>query len=216
LIRVRAALLGGAAFFLLWFIGAQVLFFASGGGVNGETVPSADQYPAAVLSNQSGVHVGATLLVLAAVGLIWFAGGLRARIGSRHQLDLVPVIAISGVVILLILQAGLTVASLDFAEQAPDTSWNLYELSGALGFESFMTSLLGGMALAALVVTADRSSVSIWFWWFTVAFAVILTVGGLLEGVGVTPDGRFSILFGLWAFVAAFALQAGSAEDASN
>ena len=179
-------------------------------------MPSADQYPAAVLSNQSGVHVGATLLVLAAVGLIWFAGGLRARIGSRHQLDVVPVIAISGVVILLILQAGLTVASLDFAEQAPDTSWNLHKLSGALGFESFMTSLLGGMALAALVVTADRSSVSTWFWWFTVAFAAILTVGGLLEGVGATPDGRFSILFGLWAFVAAFALQAGPAEDISN
>lgn len=101
--------------------------------------------------------------------------------------------------------------SLQFADQAPESAWNLRELSGVLGFESFITSLLGGFAVAAVVLTA-RSSLSTWFRWFTVVFTVILTVGGLLEGLGVTPAGRFSILFGLWAFVAGFTLQADPKE----
>ncbi len=77
------ALMGGAAFFVLWFIGAQILWLASGGDVSTEIGPNADQYPAAVLSNQSGIHLGTTLLVLAAVSLIWFAGWVTGA--SWHQ-----------------------------------------------------------------------------------------------------------------------------------
>ena len=205
--QTRIALMGGAVFFVLWFMGAQILFFASGGGVNGETVPNVEQYPAAVLSNQFGVHLGATMLVLAAVALIWFAAALRGRVGSRHQLDLIPALAIGGVVILLLLQAGLMVASLNLAAEDPGTAWQIKELSGPLGFESFATSLLGATVLTAVVALSDRSTVSSWFWWFTVVFAVLLTFGGLLEGLGIAPAGRFAILFGLWAFVTSFALQ---------
>ena len=38
--------------------------------------------------------------------------------------------------------------------------------------------------------------------------------GGLLEGFGVAPFGRFAILFGLWAFVASFALQSQAGDKA--
>lgn len=65
-----------------------------------------------------------------------------------------------------------------------------------------------------MVVVTARSSLSVWFWWFTVVFTVILTVGGMVEGLGITPAGRFSILFGLWAFVAGFALQADPKKPA--
>ena len=205
--QIRIALMGGAAFFVLWFTGAQILWFASGGDVSTEIGPNADQYPAAVLSNQAGVHVGATLLVLAAVDLIWFAGGLRARVGTKHQLDLIPALAIGGVAILLILEAGLMIASINLAAEDPGMAWQIKKLSDSLGFESFATSLLGATVLTAVVALADRSRLSTWFWWFTVAFAIFLTSGGLLEGFGVVPAGRFAILFGLWAFVAAFALQ---------
>lgn len=206
MMSVRLSLFSGPLFFALWFLGAQVLYFASGGGPNGDPAPSASAFPEAVLSNQSGINSGATLLVLAAVSLLWFAVGLRERMGSRSGLDLVSVLAMSGVSVLLILQAGLSVGSLQLADHAPATAWNLRELSGTLGFESFITSLLGGVALAVVVLT-DRPGVSRWFWWFTVLFAAILTVGGLLEGLGITPAGRFSILFGLWVFVAGLALQ---------
>ena len=209
----RAALFGGPVFFVVWFVGAQVLFFASGGGIEGEPVPSAAEFPSAVLSNQAAVNGGATLLVLAAISLIWFVVGLKARTGSRHKLDLFPVLTIGAVAVLLLLQAGLSVGSLQLADQAPETAWNLRELSGTLGFESFMTALLGGVAITAVAAT-DRSGIPRWFWWFTAVFAVILTVGGLLEGLGVTPAGRFSILFGLWAFVAGFALQTGLVDQA--
>ena len=209
--RTRIALLGGPVFFALWFLGAQVLWFASGGVVNDESAPNAAEYPEAVLSNQAGVNSGSTLLVLAAISLLWFAVGLRNRIRSHDTLDLFPVLAIGGVVVLLILQAGLTVGSMQIAEQAPETSWHIHELSGILGFESFTTSLLGGFALTALAINA-RPAFSRGFWWFTVLLAGILTVGGLLEGFGVTPAGRFSILFGLWAFTAGFVLQKGFTE----
>ena len=200
-------------FFTLWFVGAQVLYFAAGGGPNGEPAPSASAYGEAVLSNQSAVNGGATLLVLAAVSLLWFAVGLKERIGSKNGLGLLPVLAFSGVAVLLLFEAGLAVGSLQLAETSPETAWNLRELSGVLGFESFMTSLLAGCAIAVVVLIA-RSSLSVWFWWFTGVFTVILTVGGLAEGLGITPAGRFSILFGLWAFVAGFALQSDPKKPA--
>jgi hypothetical protein len=207
----RTALFGGPVFFVLWFLGAQVLFFASGGGVNGESVPNADEYSEAVLSNQSGINSGSTLLVLAAVSLLWFAVGLRTRTKPDDTLGLFPVLAMGGVAVLLILQAGFVMGSLQIAEQAPQTSWHLHELSGILGFESYITSLLGGFALTALGANS-RSVISKGFWWLTVVFAGILTLGGLLEGLGATTTGRFAILFGLWAFIAGFVLQKGLAE----
>ena len=45
--RTRAALLGGPVFFVSWFVGAQVLWFASGGVVNDESAPNAAEYPEA-------------------------------------------------------------------------------------------------------------------------------------------------------------------------
>lgn len=210
-IHTRLALLGGPAFLVLWFLGAQVLFFASGGGVNGESEPTAAEYPEAILSNQLGVNGGSTLLVLSAVCLLWFAVGLRNRTRSREQLDLLPSLAIAGVGVLLILQAGLTVGSLRLAELSPEISWSLYELTGTLGFESFTTALLGGVAVAAVGAT-NRPMFPGWFWWFTLVFAVVLTAGGLLEGLAVTPAGRFSILFGLWVATAGFTLLAGRRE----
>lgn len=201
--------MGGPASFVLWFLGAQVLYFAAGGGPNGQPSPSAGEYANAVLSNQVGLQGGATLLVLAAISLLWFAVGLRERTGPNTTLSthsLFPVLAMSGVTVLLILQAGLSIASLQLADQAPEAAWNLRELSGALGYESFMTSLLGGIALATLLL-GDWSSISRWFRLLTLASALILTVGGLLEGLGVTPPGRFSILFGVWVLVAGVALQ---------
>lgn len=165
-----------------------------------------------MLSNQSGIHGGSTLLVLAAVSLIFFAVGLRERTGSKSELGLFPVLAMSAVAVLLILQAGLMVGSLQLAGHSPETAWHLQELSGTLGFESFITPLLGGVALAVLVAIG-RLSFSRWFWWFTFAFTVILTVGGLVEGFGITTAGRFSILFGVWAFVAGFALQSAQEHN---
>lgn len=78
---VRFSLFAGPVFFGLWFVGAQVLYFAAGGGPNGEPAPSASAYPEAVLSNQTAVNGGATLLVLAAISLLWFAIGVKERIG---------------------------------------------------------------------------------------------------------------------------------------
>lgn len=209
---IRVALFGGPVFFVLWFLGAQIQYFASGGGPNGDPAPSAEAYPSAVLSNPSGINGGAVLLVLAAVSLIWFSLGLRARTESQHRFDLFPLLSMGGVAFLLIVQAGLSVASLQLAEQAPDTAWHLRELSMTLGFESFITPLLGGAALTALVLN-DRDSLSKRFWWFTVVTAAVLGLFGLLEGLTITPPGRFSILFGLWAFAAGFALQAGLDTD---
>ncbi len=108
------------------------------------------------------------------------------------------------------------VASFNLAAEDPGMAWQLKELSEPLGFESFATPLLGATVLTAVVALADRSRLSTWFWWFTVAFAIFLAFGGLLEGFGVIPAGRFAILFGLWAFVAAFALQSQAGDQASG
>lgn len=183
------------------------MFFASGGGVNGESLPNAAEYPEAILSNQLGINSGSTLLVLAAITVLWFAVGLRSRIPSSDGLAMFPVLAIGFVAGLLILQAGLAVGSSVIADHSPETAWSFYELSGTLGFESFVATLLGGAAISTVAATG-RSSLSRWFWWLTTLFAVLLTVGGLLEGFGVTTAGRFAIFFGIWAFVAGFALQA--------
>ncbi len=81
--RTRIALLGGPVFFVSWFVGAQVLWFASGGVANDESAPNAAEYPEAVLSNQSGVNSGSTLRVLAAISLCG-RGRDRAQLRDRR------------------------------------------------------------------------------------------------------------------------------------
>ncbi len=213
-IQMRAALLAGPAFFALWFLGAQTHYFASGGGPNGVPSPSAEAYPTAVLSNHTAASAGATMLTLAAISLLFFGVGLRTRFGSKGGLGLFPALAIASVAMLLIIESGLWAASLRLAEIAPDLAWPLLKVAGSIGFESPLTALLGGAALSVLVITG-RSVVARWMWWFTAVLAVLLVVFGLLEGLGVTPSGRVSILFGLWAFVAGFGL-AGPAPAASQ
>lgn len=39
----RIALLGGPVFFALWFISGQILFFATGGDVDGGDMPGPDE-----------------------------------------------------------------------------------------------------------------------------------------------------------------------------
>ncbi len=68
--RSRIALLGGPVFFVLWFIGAQIVYFARGGTTDGGPLPGPSEYPEVALSNQSSMNTGATLLVLAAAALL--------------------------------------------------------------------------------------------------------------------------------------------------
>jgi hypothetical protein len=86
-------------------------------------------------------------------------------------------------------EAGLVVASVEIAREAPEISWSLYQLSTTLGFESFLTALLGAVVAMAVVATASRDSISKYLWWFTVLVAATLAIGGLLEGLGATPSG---------------------------
>ncbi len=83
----RIALLGGPAFFILWFIGAQILYFAGGGTTDGGPLPGPNEYPAVALSNRSGIHTGATLLARdlgerIARSLLARAGSITAPEGS--------------------------------------------------------------------------------------------------------------------------------------
>jgi hypothetical protein len=205
--RSRLALLGGVAFFVLWFVAGQVLFFATGGTLDDAPRPAPSEFRDVVMSNEPQVQVGATLLVLAAAGLLWFAGGLRDRIRSEHGLGLVPALGAAGIALLLVLQAGLVLASVGVARESPATSWTVFQLSSAVGFESFITALLGAVTVAGVIANSDRNTVSRWFWWLSALAAAVLAVAGTLEGLRVIPNGRFSILFGLWVVVAALALQ---------
>lgn len=211
----RVALLGGAAFFLLWFVGAQILFFAAGGSVDERPLPTTAEFPGVVEANRSSVYLGATLLLLAAASLLWFAAGLRDRIGSVRGLGFVAVLGAAGVAMLLVLQAGLVVASVSIAEQTPELAWLVYKLSGAVGFESLGSTFLGAVTVTGVIAAAPRTTVPRWFWWLTAIFGAVLAVGAILEGFGVVPDGRFPILFGLWAFIAAFALMTDPASNDS-
>jgi hypothetical protein len=114
---------------------------------------------------------------------------------------------------LLVLQGGLVIETVAIIEEAPDLSWTIYQLSSAVGYESFMTPLLGAVALSGVMVATQRSTMRRWFWWLTAVIAAALTVGGSLEGLGVVPNGRFAIFFGLWAFITGFALSADPATD---
>ena len=205
--------MGGPVFFILWFVGAQILYFARGGTTDGGPLPGPNEYPEVALSNRSGIHTRATLLVLAAAALLWFAAGLRHRIRPEGGVGLVAALGTAGVAMLLILEAALTVASVDIAEKTPGISWAIYQLSVAVGFEIFITTVLGAVTVTAVIATLSRDTVSKWFCWFTVVVGVVLTVTGILEALDIFPDGRFAIFFGLWAFVAGFALFADAGPN---
>ncbi|MFB3099529.1 MAG: hypothetical protein ACE1ZX_05800, partial [Acidimicrobiia bacterium] len=55
-------------------------------------------------------------------------------------------------------------------------------------FESFITTALGAVTVTAVLATLSRDTVSKWFWWFTVVVGVVLTVTGILEGLGDSPS----------------------------
>jgi hypothetical protein len=200
--RSRIALLGGPAFFVLWFVGATFLWSATGG----ESQAERSEFPEVLLSNESGAYAGATLLMFAGVSILWFAAGIGEQIRSEHGVGLVSTLGTAGVAVLLILQAGLAIEAVVIAEETPDTSWTVYQLSNALGYESFMTAFLGAVTLTGFIAATNRSTMRRWFWWLTVVFAAVLIVGGILEGLGVTPDGRFAIFFGVWVLVAGLTL----------
>jgi hypothetical protein len=156
------------------------------------------------------------LLVFAAASLLWFAAGLRDRIRPGHGVGLVAVLGTAGVAMLLVLQGGLVIEAVAISEEAPDLSWTIYQLSSALGYESFMTPMLGAVALSGVLVATQRSTMQRWFWWLTAVIAVALAVGGTLEGLDVAPNGRFAIFFGLWAFIAGFAISSDPATDETS
>jgi hypothetical protein len=207
--RTQIALLGGPLFFALWFIGAQLVWSAAGG----EPTASRSEFAEVVLSNQSGAYAGGTLLVLAALSLLWFAAGLRERARRRHGIGLVAALGAGSVAMLLILQGGLVVEAASVVEEAPDLGWTIYQLSSAVGYESFMAPLLGAVTLIGTLVAIQRGTMRRWFWWLTAVIAAALTVGGTLEGLGVVPTGRFAIFFGLWTFTAGFALSTEPTTD---
>lgn len=213
---VRTALLGGVAFAVLWFVGASLLFYAAGGTNDSGPVAAAADYPDAVLSHAFNVRLGATLLVAAAVALLWFASALRIRVRAVGGIGLMPLLGAAGVAAAVVAQAGLVVASIAVAEQRPDAAWVVYQMSEAVGFESFVATVFAGVAVTGVVLTAERSTMSGWFWWVTAAIGVALLVGGVLDGLGVIPGGRFSILFSLWIFIAGFALQAGTRPSVTH
>ncbi len=202
--RTQIALFGGPLFFVLWFVGASLVWSAAGG----DPPASRSEFAEVVLSNQSSAYAGGTLLVLAALSLLWFAAGLRERTRPGHGIGVITALGAGSVAILLILQAGLVVEAAAVVEEAPDLGWTVYQLSHAVSYESFMTSLLGAVTLIGTLVAIQRGAMRRWFWWLTAVIAAALTVGGTLEGLGVLPTGRFAIFFGLWAFVAGFALSA--------
>jgi hypothetical protein len=200
------ALLGGPVFFALWFAGANILFFAVGGDTAESPLPGPAEFPDVVLTNEASMYLGATLLALAGVALLWFGVGMRDRIGSGRGLDLVLVIATAAISTLLFIEAGLVTASVGFAQDAPEVAWVVHQLSGAVGFETFIGTLVGAVAVTGVLAAADKSTLPGWFWWFTVAIGGILSITGVLEGVDVIPSGRFTIFFGLWAAIAGLSL----------
>lgn len=206
--RSRVALGAGVGFFIVWFVAGQILFFATGGSIDESPLPGPTEYALVAIENESSLMLGSALLVIAAGLLLFFAGGLKGRIGSHD--DVLPA-AVGGLVsvgMLLVLQAGLLVTSSLVAEEAPETAWVLYQQSTVLGFESFIVTLLGAVTAGAVAMVASRHTVPPWYWWITAGIAVVLTVAGLLEGTGVIPNGRFSIIFGLWVLTSGATLAA--------
>ena len=213
--RMRLALAAGVGFFIVWFIAGQILFFATGGGIDESPLPGPVEYASVAIDNESSLMLGSTLLVVAAGLLLFFAGGLKARIGSPEDVLPAAVGGLVGVGMLLVLQAGLLVSSSLVAEEAPETAWVLYQQSTVLGFESFIVTLLGAVTAGVVAMVSSRRTVPPWYWWTTVGLAALLAVTGILEGTGVLPNGRFSIIFGLWVLISGATLASTRATHTS-
>ena len=198
----RLTLLGGPAFFVVWFFAGQILFFALGGDVP----PSQAEYGSMAIANAADIRLGATMLVAAAGLLMIFGGALRSEVEKIHGLGLVAAGGAFAIALLLVLQGGLAFTSVELAAEAPHEAWLVAQLSDGVGFESFPVSLLAAVTLFAVAVVPGKASMASWLWWTTMALAIILVVGGILEGLGIVVSGRFSIFFGLWATTAGLAL----------
>lgn len=209
--RSRMTLLGGPVFFVLWFIAANVLHFAKGGDSAGSPLPGPAEFPGVVLANESSMYLGATLFVLAGIALLWFGVGLTDRVGSGHRLELVVVVSAAAVSILLFIEGGLVAATAVVAAEAPEMSWTIDRLASTVGFETFISTLLGAAVMGGLIIASTQERIAKWLWWLTLVFASVLTVAGTLEGLGVVPSGRFSIFFGLWAVIAGLSLTSSPA-----
>ena len=75
-------------------------------------------------------------------------------------------------------------------------------------------SLLAAVTLFATSIVLSRASMPTWLWWTTLA--IVLAVGGILEGLGIVPDGRFAIFFGLWATTTGLSLAFRSSTSEST
>lgn len=213
--RTRIALAAGVGFFIVWFVAGQILFFATGGSIDEGPLPGPTEYAAVAVENESNLMLGSTLLVVAAGLLLLFAGGLKARIGSSEDVLPAAVGGLVGVSLLLVVQAGLLAGSALVAAETPETAWVLYQQSTVLGFESFIVTLLGAVTVVVVSVVASTNTVPSWYWWTTLGVAGLLSVSGILEGTGVIPNGRFSIIFGLWVLLSGVTLANTSTKTAT-
>ena len=214
--RSRIALLAGPVFFALWFTAGSTLFFAVGGDTAESPLPGPAEFPEVVLANESGMYLGATLLVLAGIALLWFGVGAKDRVGSGHGLDLVVVVAAAALSTLLFVEAGLVVGTAVLAAETPELSWAVNQLASTVGYENFISTLLGAAVTGGVIVATTRNRIGAWLWWLTVMVASVLTVAGILEGLGALPSGRFSILFGLWALIAGIGLAGSRSTQPSD
>jgi len=195
-------LLGGPAFFVAWFTAAQTLYFGRGGEVQATRA----DYGSVAASHASEIRIAATMLVVAAGPLLLFGSALRSQMHAAALPGRVASGCVIVIALLLVVQGSLAYASLEIASEDPADGWLAIQLSDRLGFESFAVSLVAAMALLAAARALGKEQMTSWLWWTTNAAAVVLGVGGLLEGSGVVPAGRFAILFALWAAVAGSAL----------
>ena len=199
----RAALLGGPAFLVVWFSGANIEYFALGGG-DPLTRTEADFVTVAV-ANAAEFRLAATMLVVAAGLLLFFGSALLSDVETSHGLARAASAGSVAIAVLLALQAALIFTSVELAAEAAQ-AFLVYRLSGAVGFESFPVSLLAAVTLFAASIALGKPSIPPWLWWTTIAMATVLAVGGILEGLGIVPDGRFAIFFGLWATITGLTL----------
>ena len=105
---------------------------------------------------------------------------------------------------------------MELAAAAPQDAWLVRRLSRAISFESFAVSLLAAVTLFAVSVVLRKASMASWLWWTTIAIAIVLVVGGILEGLGIVPNGRFAIFFGLWATITGLSLAFRSSTSEST
>ena len=95
----RAALLGGPAFFVVWFVAGNIKFFALGG----DAPPSQADFSSVIISSEAELRLGATMLVVAAGLLLIFGSALLSEVGRRHGLGLAASSGVFAIAVLLVL-----------------------------------------------------------------------------------------------------------------